>query len=132
MPGANLEAVRGVYERWAAGDFAASLEIFDPTVVFELPPEFPDSGTYRGTERVREYMRGFLEAWSRVAIEAEELRDAGDSVVAAVRQHGVGGGSGAETELRYFQVWTFSGDRVVRLENFRERAEAFAAVGLPG
>jgi ketosteroid isomerase-like protein len=62
--------------------------------------------------------------------EAEELREVGDSIVAAVRQFGAGGGSGAETELRYFQVWTFRGGTAIRLENFRERAEALEAVGL--
>ncbi len=130
MPEENLEAVRGVYERWGVGDFEASLDVFDPQVLFVIGPDFPDAGPYLGLEGVRDYTRGFLEPWSRVAIEAEELREVGDSVVAAVRQFGVGGGSGAETELRYFHVWTFRGDRVVRLENFRERAEALEVVGL--
>jgi ketosteroid isomerase-like protein len=52
-------------------------------------------------------------------------------VVAAVRQRGVGSGSGAATEFRYFHVWSFRGAKVIRLENFRERAEALEAAGLP-
>ena len=48
----------------------------------------------------------------------------------AVLQRGVGDGSGLATEFRYFQVWSFRGRKVIRLENFRERAEALEAVGL--
>jgi uncharacterized protein len=126
----NLEVIRGIYERFGEGDFSASLEVVDPLVLFVLPPGFPESGNYLGVEELLGYTRGFLEPWSRITIEAEGLTVAGDSVVAAVRQRGVGGGSGAATEFRYFQVWSFRGGKVIRLENFRERAEAIAAAGL--
>jgi ketosteroid isomerase-like protein len=122
--------VRAVYERWGAGDFQASVELFDPHVVFIIPSELPDAGVYVGTERIAEYTRGFLEPWERITLDAEELTQEGDSVIAAVVQRGMGRQSGAATELRYFQVWTFRGDRVIRLENLRDRAKAFAAAGL--
>ena len=126
----NVETIRSVYERWAEGDFRADVDLLDPLVVFVMRPEFPDAGTYLGLERVAEYTRGFLEPWTHITIVAEEITGAGDSVVVAVRQSGVGSGSGAATEFRYFHVWSFRGSRVIRLENFRERAEAFEAVGL--
>jgi ketosteroid isomerase-like protein len=126
----NLEAIRGVYERFGEGDFRASLQVVDSLVLFVLPPGFPESGTYLGIEELLRYTRGFLEPWSRITIEAEEITEAGDSVVATVRQRGVGSESGATTEFRYFQVWSFRGDKVIRLENFRERSEAIEAAGL--
>ena len=126
----NVEAVRDAYERWSQGDFRSAVDVLDPLVLFVLGPEFPDAGTYLGHERVAEYTRGFLEPWTRITIQAEEVIDAGDSVVAAVLQCAVGGGSGAATEFRYFHVWSFRGRKVIRLENFRERAEALEAVGL--
>jgi hypothetical protein len=126
----NIEVVRDVYERWSQGDFRSRVDVLDPLALLVLSPEFPDAGTYLGPERVAEYTRGFLEPWTRITIEAEEIIDAGDSVVVAVFQRGVGGGSGATTEFRYFHVWSFRGGRVIRLENLRERAEALEAVGL--
>ncbi len=126
----HADAIRAIYERWAEGDFRAGAELYDPQVVFIQRPEFPDSGTYIGPDEVARYMRGFLEAWTKVTIAAEEIIEAGDSVVVRVIQRGLGSVSGTETELRYFHVWTFRGDRVVRWENFRERREALAAVGL--
>jgi ketosteroid isomerase-like protein len=106
------------------------MDVLDPLALFVVRPEFPDAGTYLGLDAMRAYTRGFLEPWTEITIEAEEITDTGDSVVVAVRQRGTGGESGALTELRYFQVWSFRGDRVIRLENFRERAEALEAVGL--
>jgi ketosteroid isomerase-like protein len=126
----NVEIVRDIYERWRQGDFRTSVDVFDPLVLLVMRREFPDAGTYLGRERLAEYTRGFLEPWSRITIEAEDITDAGDSVVAAVRQAGVGGESGAATEFRYFQVWSLRGRKVIRLENFRERAEALEAAGL--
>jgi hypothetical protein len=51
-------------------------------------------------------------------------------VVVQVRQRGVGTSSGVATEDRYFQVWTFRGDAIIRIESIRERDEALEAVGL--
>jgi ketosteroid isomerase-like protein len=126
----NVEAIRGVYERWGEGDFRASVDLFDPLALLVMNPEFPDAGTYLGVESIAEYTRAFLEPWARITIEAEEIADAGDNVVVAVSQRGVGDASGAATELRYFHVWSFRGDKVIRLETFRERAEALEAAGL--
>jgi ketosteroid isomerase-like protein len=131
MSAQNVEALRGVYERWSEGDFKAGVDLFDPRIMFVIGQGFPEEGTYVGRGEVREYMRGFLEPWVRITIEAEELIEVGDSVVAAVLQSGAGSGSGVRTEFRYFQVWTFRGDRVVRFETFRERDDALTAVGRP-
>ena len=127
----RIEAVRAIYDRFAEGDFAVSLEYVDPQVLFVLPPGFPESGTYLGIEALGEYTREFLEPWDRIAIAAEELIDGGDTVIATVLQSGVGSGSGATTEFRYWQVWSFRGRKVIRLENFRERSDALEAAGLP-
>jgi uncharacterized protein len=126
----NVEIVRAVYERWSEGDFRASVDLLDPHVVFVLGPDFPDAGTYSGVEAVAAYTRGLLDPWTHFTIEAEEIVAVGDSVIASVHQRGVGSTSGIPTELRYFMLWTFRGRKVIRLENFRERAEALEAAGL--
>jgi ketosteroid isomerase-like protein len=132
MSAEHVETIKGVYERWGQGDFTAGPELFDKRVLFVMNPEFPEAGVYIGPDSIRGYMRGFLEAWERVTIEATELTPAGDTVVAAVTQRGAGTGSGAVTELSYFQLWTFRGEKLVRLESIRERRDALAAAGLEG
>jgi ketosteroid isomerase-like protein len=126
----KVDTVRATYEQWGNGTFQGTEDIYDEHVLLVMRPQFPDAGVYVGVDEVAKYTRGFLEPWTHIAIEAEELIDAGDTVIAAVRQHGAGTESGAATEFRYFQVWTFRGPKVVRLENFRERAEALEAAGL--
>jgi ketosteroid isomerase-like protein len=126
----NVEAVQGIYDRWGQGDFDAGTDVMDPLLLLVMRPEFPDAGTYLGLEAVRGYTRGFLEPWIRITIEAEEIVEAGDTVIVAVRQSGVGSESGVATELRYFHVWTFRGGKAIRMETVRERAEALEVAGL--
>jgi ketosteroid isomerase-like protein len=125
----NVKIVRRVYSRWAEGDFEPG-DYFDPHIVFIMGSGFPESGIYFGTERVAEYMRGFLEPWKRITIRATEIIPVGDSVVVAVHQQGVGRGSGVAIEFDYLTVLSFRGGKAIRFETFRERADALKAVGM--
>jgi ketosteroid isomerase-like protein len=126
----NVESIRRVYESWGRGDFAGSTGVLDEHALMVVRPEFPDAGTYLGPQGIAEYTRGFLEPWSEITIRAEEIIPAGDSVVVGVLQRGEGDASGAVTEFRYFHLWTFRGDKAIRLETIRERDEALEAAGL--
>jgi ketosteroid isomerase-like protein len=127
----RVETVRAIYEGWSTGDFRAGVDLHDPLILLVQGEGFAEPGPYVGPEGVRRFMKMFLEAWERVTIQAEELTDAGDSVIAEVTQRAVGRGSGVPlAEFRYFQVWTFRGDRVIRLDVIRERDDAFAAAGV--
>jgi len=131
MTEGNVAIVERIYDHWGRGDFETA-DVLDEHALMVVRPEFPDTGTYLGPKGIREYTRGFLEPWSSITIEAEEIIPAGDSVVVAVRQRGEGDASGAVTEFRYFHVWTFRGGRAIRLETIRERDEALEAAGLIG
>jgi ketosteroid isomerase-like protein len=127
----NVEAVRRVYEQWGEGDFRAAVELYDPHVLLVQGQGLPERGTYLGLDGVRDYMAAFLEAWKRVTIQAEEIFAVGDSVVARVVQRAIGKESGVEpAELEYFQVWSFRGGKVIRLDVIRDRDEALEAVGI--
>jgi ketosteroid isomerase-like protein len=130
MSEGSVEIVREIYGRWEEGDFRSPVRHMDENVVFILPPDLPESGTYFGREALADYTRDFLAPWSKIMIEAEEVIPSGDSVLVAIRQHGEGDASGAETEFRYFHLWTFRAGTAIRLEAFRDRAEALAAAGL--
>ena len=130
MSQSNVKTVREIYERWGRGDFRAGMELYDPDVRLVLRPEFPDAGVYRGPEEIRRYMRDdFLADFEGAVIVGEEFLDAGDSVVVRVTQRATGAGSGAPVEMRYFQVWTFQGSSVIRIESIREREDALEAAG---
>jgi ketosteroid isomerase-like protein len=126
----NVEIVRRIYEHWGRGDFRAGVEVYDPYVLLVLRPEFPDAGAYCGPEEIRKYMvEDFLADWHGAVIAGEEFLEAGDSVVVRVRQAATGAESGAPVEMRYYQVWTFRGRSVIRVESISDRAEALEATG---
>src|SRR5215213_1999159 len=126
----NVETVRRIYGRWRNGDFLSLVEPFDMNLVYVVHPEFPDSGTYAGLDRVAAFLWSWLEPWSRVTMEAEEVMDAGDSVVVEVRGASVGRSSGVAGEFRMFHVWTFRAGKVIRLDAIGDRGAALKAAGL--
>jgi ketosteroid isomerase-like protein len=135
VPGAmsrqNVEIVRQIYERWGRGDFRAGGELYDPYVLLVLRPEFPDARAYIGPDEIRRYMRDdFLADLEGALIVGEEFLEAGDSVVVRVNQQATGAGSGVPVGIRYYQIWTFRGKSVIRIESVRERGEALEAAGL--
>jgi ketosteroid isomerase-like protein len=128
----NVEVVRAIYEEWAKGNLRAGRDLYDRRVVFiPIAEMFDARDFYVGLEGVAEFMRPFLQAWTNFTLTAEELIEAGDSVVVAARQRGLGRESGVLAEFEHqFQVWTFRGAAVIRFEVFRDRGEALEAVGL--
>ena len=126
----NLEIVRSVYDQWARGNLRAGTDLYDPDVIFIPRSDLPDRGRYLGREGIREWMHRWLDAWTNFTVAAEELTAIGESVIASVRQRGTGKQSGAPVELTFFQVWTFRGRSVIRIEQFETKEEALEAVGL--
>lgn len=126
----SVEVVRRIYDGWSRGDFTVGVALFERHATLVIDAGIPDGGVYVGREGIRTYMAGFLNAWASLTIAAERYRDAGDSVLVDVRQTGVGEGSGVQIDQRYFQLWTFRGGRVIRLETMLREAEALEAVGL--
>lgn len=108
------------------------LSVFDEDVTLVIDREIPDAGTYRGLDGVRSYMTAFLDAWEpqSLSIKAESFAESGDTVLVKVNQAGVGKDSGAPVETSYFQLWTFRGDSVIRLETIMREEAARKAAGL--
>jgi hypothetical protein len=68
----DLEALRGVYDEWARGEFW-NADVYDPEIVFVLGDSLPDPGTYKGIEGLDKRFRGWLESWRELRFELEEL-----------------------------------------------------------
>ncbi len=130
MSADHVETLRRLYERWGRGDFGGT-EIYDEHVVLVLRHDFPEAGAHYGVEAISAYMRNdFLKDFAGATISGEEFIEAGDSVVVRVNQQATGPRSGAPVRMSYFQVWTFRGNSVVRLESIMERSDALAAAGV--
>jgi ketosteroid isomerase-like protein len=73
-----------------------------------------------------------LSAWRDLQFEIQDVRDAGDEVVALIhKQRQVGRHSGIETEMApYGIVFTIHGGKVVRWHFYSDQVSALEAVGL--
>jgi ketosteroid isomerase-like protein len=124
----NLERVRR-----GVADVNAFWAMLDEYVVWDLRgrQSVPDLDRfYVGRDAVIEASRHYWGAWDDYTVEAEELIDAGASVVVILHERGRGKNSGAPFHTPHPQLWTFRGDRIIRWDSFGTRADALEAAGL--
>ena len=80
--------------------------------------------------RFRASLARWKAEWHDYRVMPEEFVDSGDSVVVTVRLRGRGRGSGVEVDARFYDVYTLRDGKIVRMDQFTERSQAFEAVGL--
>ena len=125
----NVELARrgvaSVHDFWA---------MLDEYVVWDLRAwPMPDlDHVHVGRDAVIKASTHYWGTWDDYHVEAEEILDAGQSVVVIIRERGRGKGSGAPFDQQHPQVWTFRGSRIIRWESLATRAEALEAAGLSG
>src|SRR5687767_13500622 len=113
----KVEIVRGIFDAWAKGEFGpALLPHLDEHVLYFIPTDFPEFGVFVGPKGVGEYTRRFLAPWERLTIEAQHFEASGDTVVVRCVQRGKGRVSGIAGDIRYSMLFTFRGDKIVRME----------------
>ena len=89
------------------------------------------AGVFQGRDALHGSLSELNESFEDLTFEAEEfIETPGGELLVFIRAHGRGRGSGAEIDNRIAWLWTFEGDKAVRLVIYEERAEALAAVGL--
>lgn len=102
------------------------VELYDPDAVFETLL----LGTHHGNEAIRVIYAENQKNLAGYDVLPVELIDAGDKVVAVARAVGAGPASEIAVDEPFAFVFTFKGERIVREQAFRNRAEALAAAGL--
>ena len=127
-----MEVAREACEAYVVGDLDRMFEAMTPdfewdTTHFEGWMEYP---VVRGLDAVRRFIeQEWLAAWEKVEA-SYELMDADPNLVVLWSQRMTGRASRVPVVLDSAQVWTFRDLRVVRVENYTDRAEALEAAGL--
>jgi ketosteroid isomerase-like protein len=127
---ANVELVRRVFDCWNRQDREAALELFSADAELDASGRVLNPETYSGTDGLMRFRREVAEPWERFELDIEEVFESGDQVVVFVRSVGRGRGSGVEVDFRSAWVVMVSGQKITRLQLYRERNEALRAVGL--
>jgi ketosteroid isomerase-like protein len=133
MSAENVEVVRRGFEYFEENlDFLPELN--DPEFVWDMSNfrGWPEQKLYPGIDGAREFMRDWLDAWNDWSIEVESLSDAGDKVVAIVRQRGTSKTTGLPVDMTFAQVFTVRDGKQVRMEMYAEPSEGLEAAGLSG
>ncbi|HVS28333.1 MAG TPA: nuclear transport factor 2 family protein [Solirubrobacteraceae bacterium] len=129
----NVEVVRRSFETWVRGGTDALVEVLDPGIEWTLRPDFPDAGVFRGQDEVRGLFRRFEETFDDLGMEPLEFIEAGDQVVVPLNWWGRGKESGVEVAERQGETWviTVRAGKIAVVTEYRRKAEALEAVGLP-
>ena len=132
MSAEDVEILRVVYDEWARGDYSRS-DVFSPDVVMSVDENFPDMMIEPGYEGLADVLRMWLSSWEKpFIVEADELIDLGEYVVAIIRWRGVSKHSGSVVERPGAHLWKLQDDKVVAFKICRDRAEAFASAAAAG
>jgi ketosteroid isomerase-like protein len=127
----KVDVVREHFENTNRRRFDAVMNDYDPNVELVVTEDVAvDPGVYRGTDAVGEWFGSWFRTFARnYRLEVVELIPVNDAVVAAVEHRAVGRLSGVQVTTRYYNVYWVRDDKIVRLELFRERAQALEAAG---
>jgi ketosteroid isomerase-like protein len=134
MSQANVEIVRGLYEALARRDGVAPFEVYAEDIVWDVSQSrtafLYTQPVSRGHAGVRQGWREWLSAFSEIDAEVEELKDAGDQVLAVIRERELGRASGVPVEATHLAVWTLAHGKVIRMQMFDDGEKALKAAGL--
>src|SRR5690349_1335469 len=131
MSSENVEQVRAGFERFVTtGDFDP--DVIAPDFVWDMSTfgGWPEQQEYEGIEGARKFMRNWVENWEDWELEVEALHDAGDKVVAVMRQRGRSKATGLEVDMSFAQTFTIRDGKQVRMEMYSDPAAALKAAGL--
>src|SRR5919106_5985221 len=95
----NLEVVRAAYDEFTKGNLRDSMGLYDPLLLFIPITDFPAADHYLRPEGLTAFMREYLKEWENFTMTAEELIEAGSSVLVAVRQRALGRESRGASEI---------------------------------
>jgi ketosteroid isomerase-like protein len=91
---------------------------------------WPEQQTYEGVEEARGFLRNWIETWDDWELDVEALHDAGDKVVAIMRQRGRSKASGLPVDMSFAQVWTIRDGKLARMEMYADPGSGLKAVGM--
>jgi hypothetical protein len=127
----NLELARSIYADWERGNFRPA-DWADPKIEFVIAHGLSPGHT-TGVAEMRKRFQGWLSVWQNYRIEAVEYREIdAEQILVIFRFVGTGRSSGidlAQVRANGAHLFQIRGDRVSKLVNYAEAAQAFADLG---
>jgi ketosteroid isomerase-like protein len=142
MPSENMELLKTI--QFDGADFvqlfqadpgelpADAIAVLAPDLEVRFVPMSPgERPSYHGVEGLIEGWRDWLTPWETYFLEVEDFIDEGDDVIVTLaRVRARTGRDGVAVEHSPAAVWTFENGKVVRVQFYLDRGEAFEAARL--
>jgi ketosteroid isomerase-like protein len=109
----SIEIVRAAIEAWNRGDREVWIGAWDARAEFHPDGCSVDGRAYHGHDGLRRFVAEIAEEWGQVRFEVDEIRGAGEQVVALGRVRARGGASGVERVVPLALVGVVRDERVV-------------------
>jgi uncharacterized protein len=128
----NAEIIESLYEAFAKGDVPTVLGLFDPRIEWNEAEgvRYADRNPYRGPMAVAEGVFGrIISEVDQFAAVTSKFTDGGDTVVVEGRYKGKVKATGAMLDAQFAHVYTLSGGKVVRFQQYTDTAQWTKALG---
>ena len=127
----NLGVVQNLYEAFANGDIPQVLGMMDAGIEWNEAENFPyaDGNPYIGPEAVAGGVFQRLGSeWDYWSLDAAEILDSGDKVVAFGRYRAAHKKTGKEINAQFVHVWTLANGKATRFQQYADTAQVLGAM----
>ena len=128
----TVDAVRRMLDAWNRGEIDAWLGCAHPEIEWSSEIARRMQGAepvYRGRAGMRRYWDEHHSVWD-LTIEASEIRDLGDTVLALGRMRARGKTSGVDLDEPVAYVWELDGGLIRRVRAYLDPSQALQTLGL--
>jgi ketosteroid isomerase-like protein len=128
----NVDIIRRSAAVFREGDLDRYVsEFIAPDVEWRTAAEDPDAAIYRSDSEFRGYVDRWMDSFEDLQADLEEWIDVDETrVFTWVRWTGRGRTSGVDADWHLAIVYTLSGGRITRAQEYFDRDEALRSVGL--
>jgi ketosteroid isomerase-like protein len=132
VPREDVELVRSAFEAWNRGDIDGFTALASEDIAWLEVSGRPEGGSSErfGRDRMRHALESLFDAWESYRIEVERIEEAGERVLAVVREVAKGRASGVEIDGRWGYLVTVENGLIVRTEAYRDAGQALRVAGL--
>ena len=123
----NVESMRAGIEAFNRRDVEAATALLAKDAEIVPIRAVLEGTVYRGPAAVAQWYAAVDESWDELRVEIEEVRAAGDRVIALGRIRGQGHESGAAIDVEAASVAHFRDGLITSLQHYTNRAEALKA-----
>jgi ketosteroid isomerase-like protein len=132
VPPEDVELVKSAFETWNRGEIDAFVDYTSEDVAWLEVSGRPEGGATErvGRERLRLGLKSLFDVWESYYVDAERIEQAGERVLAIVREVARGRASGVEIDGRWGYLITVRNGEMVRIEAYRDPDVAVRMAGV--